>query len=185
MKKVAVMFANGFEEIEAITIVDVLRRADIDVFIVGLDREIVVGVHGISVKVDMLLNQLNTDEFDMIVLPGGLPGATNLAQSKELCEVLRRFDNDGKLIGAICAAPMALGVAGVLKDSFTCYPGFEMNVRADKTGFVGDKNVVSDQNIITSAGPATSMIFALEIVKELCGIGTYENLKNELLYNRL
>ncbi|MCD8213442.1 MAG: DJ-1/PfpI family protein [Campylobacter sp.] len=185
MKKVAVILANGFEEIEALSVVDVLRRAQIDTLCVGLDRTLVVGAHGVSVESDILLDELKEYEFDAIVLPGGLPGAQNLADSKELGKILRLFDDNDKLICAICAAPMALASAGVLKDFFTCYPGFETNVRKDKSGYIGDKNVICDHNIMTSKGPATAMEFALEIVKELNGSSSYESVKNELLYNCL
>ena len=185
MKRVAVIFANGFEEIEALSVVDILRRADIDALCVGLDRALVVGAHGVSVKVDLLLSELREIELDAIVLPGGLPGAQNLADSKELGEILRRFDDNGKLICAICAAPMALAKAGVLKDAFTCYPGFETNVRADKNGYISDKNVICDHNIMTSRGPATAMEFALEIVKELNGTSSYESVRDGLLYHSL
>ncbi|MBE2984751.1 DJ-1/PfpI family protein [Campylobacter sp. RM9344] len=185
MNKVAVILANGFEEIEALSVVDILRRAQIDTVTVGLDRALVTGSHGIAVQSDILLSELNEIEFDMIVLPGGLPGATNLAKSEELCSLLRKFDDNAKLIAAVCAAPMALEAAGVLKQKFTCYPGFESSVRANKSGYTSDKKVVFDHNIITSCGPAMAMEFALELVKELKGIGVYESVMSELLYDRL
>ncbi|CZE51459.1 DJ-1 family glyoxalase III [Campylobacter geochelonis] len=180
MKKVAVVFANGFEEIEALSIVDVLRRADIDALSVGLEKKNVTGAHGVELKTDMVLDDLKVEEFEMIILPGGLPGAKHLAQSEKLGVVLREFDTNNLKIGAICAAPWALSTAGVLKSSYTCYPGFEAEVK--HKGYVSDVNVVKDQNIITSRGPATAMEFALEVVKELRGEARYQEVKNGLLF---
>lgn len=180
MKKVAVVLATGFEEIEAVTIIDVLRRADIDAISVGFDSEVVKGMHDIDIKVDMLLSELSVVEFDMIILPGGLLASELLARSEVFGEILRDFDRNNLKIGAICAAPWALATAGVLKNSYTCYPGCETKV-AHK-GYTSAVNVVKDQNIITSRGPATAMEFALEIVKELKDEQTYLQLKDWLLF---
>ena len=182
MKKVAVILADGFEEIEALTSVDVLRRAGAIASIASLKDVQIRGAHNISVKADVTLREVEELGYDAIVLPGGLPGASNLANDADLKEILRKFDKDGKLICAICAAPMALESAGVLKDSFVCYPGFEENVRGDKRGYVSDENVLKDQNIITGKGPAFSMEFALCIVKNLLGEEAYLKVKNDLLY---
>ncbi|NLK66931.1 MAG: DJ-1 family protein [Campylobacteraceae bacterium] len=181
MSKVAVILADGFEEIEAVTVIDILRRADIDALGVGLTKKIVKGTHGVEIKADTILDAIDVDEFSMIVLPGGLPGAKYLAESKELGEKLREFNEKGLKIGAICAAPWALSTAGVLKESYTCYPGFEKNV-AHK-GYTDDKNVVVDSNIITSKGPATAMEFALSLVKELKGETKYQEIKSGLLFS--
>ena len=182
MKKVAVILADGFEEIEALTSVNVLRRAGAIASIASLKDVQIRGAHNISVKADVTLREVEELGYDAIVLPGGLPGASNLANDADLKEILRKFDKDGKLICAICAAPMALESAGVLKDSFVCYPGFEENVRGDKRGYVSDENVLKDQNIITGKGPAFSMEFALCIVKNLLGEEAYLKVKNDLLY---
>lgn len=182
MKKVAVILADGFEEIEAITSVDVLRRAGATVSIASLKDAQIRGAHNIVVKADVTLREVEELGYDAIVLPGGLPGAENLANDAKLREILHKFDKEGKLICAICAAPMALESAGVLKDSFVCYPGFEENVRSDKRGYVSDKNVLKDQNIITGKGPAFSMEFALCVVKNLLGDEAYLKVKNDLLY---
>jgi len=182
MKKVAVILADGFEEIEALTSVDVLRRAGVVVSVVGLNDVCVRGTHNIVVKADVTLREMRELNYDAVVLPGGLPGASNLANDADLKEILRKFDKDGKLICAICAAPMVLERARVLKEHFVCYPGFEENVRSDKRGYVSDKNVLKDQNIITGKGPAFSMEFALFIVKNLLGDEAYLQVKNDLLY---
>jgi len=178
--KIAVIFATGFEEIEALSVVDILRRAELEALIVGLDAAEITGAHGVSVKADMTLDELNVREFDMIVLPGGLPGAKFLANSQKLGDILNEFDRNDAKIAAICAAPWALATAGVLKDHYTCYPGFEAQVGAP--GYTAEANVVVDQNIITSRGPATAMEFALILVRELCGNEKYTEIKNGLLF---
>lgn len=178
--KVAVVLANGFEELEAISIIDILRRAEIDAASVGLDKKCVCGAHGVEMIADEILDDIKVSEFDMIVLPGGLPGAENLAKSERLGQVLRDFDANNTKIGAICAAPWALATAGVLKSSYTCYPGFESQIA--HPGYTNSANVVKDQNIMTSKGPATAMEFALQIVRELKGEQVYSKLKSDLLF---
>lgn len=181
MKKIAVMFADGFEEIEAMSIVDILRRAGMETLSVGLFKKIVTGAHNVEIKADMILDDLKVDEFDMIVLPGGLPGAEHLAKSEKLAQILKEFDSKNLKIAAICAAPWALSKAGVLKDRYTCYPGFENQV--DHRGYDANSNVVIDKNIITSRGPATAMEFALALIKELVGENKYKEVKKGLLFN--
>ena len=177
--KVAIVLANGFEEIEAVSLIDILRRAEIDAASVGLDKKCVCGAHGVEMIADEILDDI-VSEFDMIVLPGGLPGAENLAKSERLGQVLRDFDANNAKIGAICAAPWALATAGVLKSSYTCYPGFENQIA--HPGYTNSANVVKDQNIMTSKGPATAMEFALQIVRELKGEQVYSKLKSDLLF---
>lgn len=178
--KVAIVLANGFEEIEAVSLIDILRRADIDAVSVGLDKKCVCGTHGVEMISDEILDDIKVSEFDMIVLPGGLPGAENLAKSEKLGKILRDFDANNAKIGAICAAPWALATAGVLKSSYTCYPGFENQIA--HPGYTNSANVVKDQNIMTSKGPATAMEFALQIVRELKGEQVYSKLKSDLLF---
>lgn len=180
MKKVAIILADGFEEIEAITVIDILRRAEIKAVSVGLNKKIINGTHGIEIKADMILDDLNVSEFDMIVLPGGLPGAEYLAKSEKLAKILKEFDDKNLKIAAICAAPWALSTAKVLKNSYTCYPGFEKTI--NHKGYDDRKNVVIDENIITSKGPATAMEFTLNLVKILLGDDKFNALKTELLY---
>jgi len=179
MSKVLLPLATGFEEIEAVTIVDILRRADIDVVIAGLGKKQVVGAHGIKIQSDGHVEDMSSSDFDMIVLPGGLPGAVNLQNDVTVQKLLKDFDSQNKYIGAICAAPIALQSAGVLKDDYTCYPSFEQNIREE--GYKSDKDVVMDKNVITSRGPATAMKFALSIVAKLCGDTKSEEIKNQLL----
>jgi 4-methyl-5(b-hydroxyethyl)-thiazole monophosphate biosynthesis len=181
MNKVLVPLASGFEEIEAVSIIDVLRRANIEVLVASLDEDATVkGANGISVVTDLHVGSVNSDELDMIVLPGGVEGTYNLAEDANVQRILKEMDAKGKNIGAICAAPFALNKAGVLKQNYTCYPSFEEHIRED--GYMADKAmVVQDENVMTSRGPATSICFALQIVKKLEGEETYAALKEGLL----
>lgn len=261
--KIAVILADGFEEIEAITLIDILRRAGANVKIVGLSSKNIRGAHGIKIEADEIFDDVFSrenidenidacakplnpardlnqdtkeqnldqileanspkstihcsvkqtpnldenliDDFDAILLPGGLPGAKFLAQSKKLGAVLRKFSAQGKKIGAICAAPWALASAGVLRGEFVCYPGFEKQVLSandefmrvqngeknsqicgenlqNELKFCGDKNVLINGNILTSKGPATAMEFALILVREICGETKYNEIKSDLLF---
>ena len=180
MAKVAVIMANGFEEIEALSVVDILRRAGAEASMVALENTLEVdGAHGVSLRVDIIFDEYDFDSADMIVLPGGLPGAEYLAKSDKLAKKLQAAKASNKKLAAICAAPWALSTAGVLGEAYTCYPGFEGTV--NHAGYSADKNVVVDKNIITSRGPATAMEFALTLVKELFGEQKYSELKSGLL----
>lgn len=180
-QKVLVPLASGFEEIEAVSIIDVLRRAEIEVFVASLNAVMLVkGANGIIVQADLDINTLNADDIDMIVLPGGWGGTHALADDEKVQSILRDMDAKGKNIGAICAAPYALNKAGVLKEKYTCYPSVEEEIQ--KEGYMGDTTmVVEDKNVMTSRGPATAICFALEIVKKLKGQERYEALKAGLL----
>ncbi|ALV24971.1 DJ-1/PfpI family protein [Campylobacter iguaniorum] len=180
MKNVAVILANGFEEMEAMSILDILRRGGVNAVAVALEELDVAGAHQVKVQADIKFDDVNFSEFNMIVLPGGLPGAEYLAKSVKLQKVLQEFDKSGKKLGAICAAPWALGTAGVLKNAYTCYPGFEATVA--KAGYNPNQNVLRDENIITSKGPATAMEFALEILRDLAGEVVYSEVKSGLLF---
>jgi len=181
MSKVLVPLANGFEEIEAVSIIDVLRRAEIEVLVASLDDEkMVKGANGIVVLADKEVKDISSDELDMMVLPGGWDGTHALADDINVQKLLQEMDAKGKRIGAICAAPFALNKAGVLKDEYTCYPSVEDEIKKD--GYLGDKSmVVESKNVLTSRGPATAICFALEIVKKLKGDDMYSALKSGLL----
>ncbi len=181
MTTVLVPIAKGFEEIEAVTIIDVLRRADIEVVVASLDENALVqGANGIVIETDVEIKNVYTDIIDMIILPGGWDGTYALADDENVQRMLKEMDAKGKNIAAICAAPFALNAAGVLKQNYTCYPSVEDQIRLD--GYQGDKSmIVQDGNIMTSRGPGTSICFALEIVKKLKGEETYEALKAGLL----
>ncbi len=176
--KIVVPLADGFEEIEAVSIIDVVRRAGIEVIIAGVERDVLKGAHDISIKADCLISDINGDEFDMIVLPGGYGGTMILAKNQKVQSLLKEFDAKNKNIGAICAAPIALKEAGVIKNRYTCYPSVEDVIGVEK--FVNE-TVVEDENILTSRGPGTAICFGLAIVKKLAGEESYQALKNGLL----
>lgn len=176
MKKVATILANGFEEIEALTIVDVLRRAGIDCDTIGFE-ESVTGSHQITVEVDRLWNG-DLSDYDAIFLPGGMPGAANLRDHEELIAALQAERNNGKTISAICAAPIVLARAGLLKGkNYTCYDGFEQEIQ---DGHYLKETVVKDGNLLTSRGPSTALALAYALVDHLGGDA--QGLREGMLY---
>ena len=179
MAKILVTISNGFEEIEAVSIIDICRRAGIEVVTAGVEDRVLIGAHSIKIEMDKRVDEVNSSDFDMIVLPGGLPNAFTLADDNDVQRLLKEFEEKNKKIGAICAAPYALHKAGVLNQNYTCYPSFEKKIKDD--GYQDDKNVVTDNNVITSRGPATAIDFALEIVNILCEKEIYTNVKSGLL----
>jgi 4-methyl-5(b-hydroxyethyl)-thiazole monophosphate biosynthesis len=180
MATILVPIATGFEEIEAVSLIDVLRRAGIKVIMASLnDRLQVQGANGISVVADCSINSIKSDDIDMILLPGGWGGTDNLVESSYVQDLLKDMNNKNKTIGAICAAPYALHTAGVLSENFTCYPSVEEKIRLD--GYNSDLKVIEDGNIITSRGPGTAICLGLYLVKKFAGIEIYEGLKAGLL----
>ena len=163
---VYVFLAEGFEEIEALATVDILRRCEIPVQTVSISENLLVtGTHGISVKADILKENLREDEADALVLPGGLPGADNLENCSFVTDLLKQKAQEGKILAAICAAPKVFGVLGLLSGlKATCYPGFEAKLVG---AIVKPKNVVCDKNIITSRGAGTTHEFAYAIATAL------------------
>lgn len=180
MSRVLVPLAEGFEEIEAINIIDVLRRGDIEVLIASLDeKREVKGAHNVVVMAEMKIADVDISSLDMIVLPGGWGGTVALRDDANVQRILKEMDAEGKNIGAICAAPLALHTAGVLKHNYTCYPTIEKQIRED--GFSDQDMVVTDGNVMTSRGPATAICFGLQIVKKLKGEQKYSEVKSALL----
>jgi len=179
MEKVCIHLANGFEEIEALAVVDILRRAEIATEIVSITgQKEVTGAHDITVIADSLFEEVNYEEVKMILLPGGMPGSRNLDQHQGLRNQIKNFHTNGKPLGAICAAPLVLGSAGVLKGkAATCYPGFEKELPGAK---VSGQPIIRDGNIITGKGAGYAMHFALEIVKILKDNATAEHIKNAM-----
>lgn len=168
MTKVYIFLTDGFEEIEALTVVDILRRANIEISTISITgNEYVTGSHQIMVKADLLFEQVDFLDADMLVLPGGMPGTKHLGTHLGLDKLLKRFNSEGKKLSAICAAPSILGEKGILKGrEATCFPGFE----AALTGAnVKNSSVVEDGNIITSKGMGTAIDFSLALVKNLVG----------------
>jgi len=168
MKNIAVHLTEGFEEIEAISIIDVLRRAELSVTTISMTENLVVtGSHGIKVIADKNFSDVNYDLIDMIILPGGMPGAANLNDHLGLREQILNFNESNKLLGAICAAPLVFGNLGILKDvNATCYPGFENQLHG---AIVTHENVEVSDNIITAKGAGVAVHFALKIVEILKG----------------
>ncbi len=179
MSKIVIPISNGFEEIEAISIIDICRRANIEVVIAGVEALETIGAHNIKVTADCKIEDVKEDDFDLIVLPGGLPNAFTLADNEHVQKLLKEFKSSDKYIAAICAAPYALHKAEVLNKDYTCYPSFEQKIVPEN--YISNQNVVKDGNVITSRGPATAMEFALKIVKLLKGDETYEELRQGLL----
>lgn len=167
MSKILVPLAPGFEEIEALTVVDILRRADLEVVVAGLQPGPVTGAHAITVVPDAALDDVNAGVFDAIVLPGGQPGANNLKADQRVLAILKECAASGKLIGAICAAPIVLAAAGLLDGKkATCYPTYTGRLDG---GTYEEAPVVHDGNIITSRGPGTAIPFGLALAARLNG----------------
>ncbi|MDF2801337.1 MAG: hypothetical protein K0S61_1240 [Anaerocolumna sp.] len=163
---VYLFLAEGFEEIEALTVVDLLRRAEIGITTVSItDTQKVTGAHLITVEADVLFNDINYNEAEMLVLPGGMPGTKHLGEYEPLVQLLKDFHRQNKEIAAICAAPSVLGINGILKGKrATCYPGFEGKlIEAVYTA----SKTEEDGNIITGKGMGTAIDFSLKIIEKL------------------
>ncbi len=179
MKRVLVPLAPGFEEIEALAVVDILRRAGAEVVTAGTVEGAIEGRSAIRVVADRELEGVSGEGFDMIVLPGGSPGTANLKKDPRIIKLVREFYNAKKLVAAICAAPTVLSAAGVTGDKkITCHPG----VREKLTGEnLSEERVVVDRNIITSRGPGTAVEFAFKLVELLFGPETVEKVNRGVL----
>lgn len=181
MSKVCVFFGTGFEEIEALTVVDLLRRASVDVAMVSITGEKqVTSSHKVTVEMDMLLEEVDFSKVDMIVLPGGMPGTTNLEECKPLMEQVEIFYKEGKYLSAICAAPSIFGHKGMLKGRNACsYPDFESHL--EDAGVTKNPVEISD-NIITSRGMGTAIDFGLAIVARMTDEQTAQDLSEKIIY---
>jgi 4-methyl-5(b-hydroxyethyl)-thiazole monophosphate biosynthesis len=179
MPRVAVILADGFEEVEAMAIIDVLRRAGIDTIIAGLHGGHIASARNVKVIPDTVIDAVKADDFDMIVLPGGQPGSDSLNADVRVKELITDFSRKGKLTGAICAAPIVLANAGVLKGKrATSYPSYK-----DKLGgaVYEEKSVVTDGNVMTSRGAGTALSFGLAIVERLVSKETARKIKEAML----
>lgn len=168
MKPILLFLAPGFEEIEAITIIDVLRRAQLNIISVSITGDhSVTGAHGITMMADELYPDIDLNDSSMLILPGGMPGTKNLNVHEGLKNLLKNFNAEGKPIAAICAAPLILGQLGILQGKeATCYPGYENNLIGAR---LSKKQVVQSGNIITANGPGAAAKFALQIVTLFSG----------------
>lgn len=183
MKKVFIFMANGTEEIEALTVVDLLRRAGISISTVSVNNaEYITGSHGITVKTDMGIDDVIWDDACMLVLPGGMPGTNKLMDCEILCEKLKEFSEEGRYVAAICAAPSILGVNGLLEGKkATCYPGFEEKLLGAE--YV-EEPVVKDGNTITSRGLGTAIEFSAAIISAVADEETAENILEKVIYKK-
>lgn len=182
MASVLLPLAKGFEELEAVALIDVMRRAGIDVRLAYLEDELqgdlVLGANGITLQADISLKNIISDDFDMIVLPGGWGGTYALAENLRVLELLKEFKST-KVVGAMCAAPYVLKKAGILGNDYTCYPGAKDEI--DHPGYREDSKVVSDGNVMTSRGPGTAVCFGLAIVERLVGPESMQDVKDGML----
>jgi len=182
MSKSLIFLAPGYEEVEMLTVVDMLRRAGIEINMVSITGTLeVTGSHNITIKADQLFANADFNSTDMLILPGGMPGTNNLLAYKPLTYKLVEFNNSGKAVAAVCAAPSVLGALGILNGkNATCYPGFEEKL----TGATYQKQpVVRDGNVITSRGMGTCIDFAGEIITLLDTKAKADDIKEKIIYN--
>ena len=183
MSAILLPLAKGFEEVEAVSLIDVLRRGGLAVRIAhmdgDMDTDMVLGANGITIKADTSIANVIEEDFEMILLPGGWEGTYTLADNETVQRLLKEFQAKGKTIGSICAAAYALKRADVLGNDYTCYPAAADEV--NHPGYRDDQAVVIDGNVMTSRGPGTALCFGLEIVKKFSGEETYKAVKEGML----
>lgn len=179
--KYAILMDDGVEEIEALTVVDILRRAEIEIDMISAsDDRRVTGAHGIVIEADNIGNDVRFSKYDGVIIPGGMGNVNRLKANSHVSFVLKSFLSRNDLIAAICAGPTVLGALDILKErKATCYPGLEDQLNCASTP---SDNVVIDDNIITSKGPGTAMEFALAIVAYLKDQETADAVRKALLY---
>ncbi len=179
---VYIFLAEGFEDIEAVAVIDILRRADVTVRSVSIgDKKEVTSAHGLTVVADIMIDDVDLKRADMLVLPGGMPGTRNLGKSKKLLTILELAEKDNKYIAAICAAPTVLAQAGLLKGKKAiCYPGFEAELEG---AVIHDDLVVKDGKLITSKGPGTAMLFAYALVDVLKGNLESDAIRKSMIFD--
>ncbi|MFU8780720.1 MAG: DJ-1 family glyoxalase III [Kiritimatiellia bacterium] len=180
MPKTLVLVANGSEEMEAVITIDVLRRAGWPVTVAAVQQDTTITAsRGVQIVADAALASIDTTSYDLLVLPGGKGGADTFTEDPNVQQAIKAFDADNKTIAAICAAPLALDAAGILRNRrYTCYPGVEENIHA---GTYTTATVVIDQNLVTSPGPGTSFAFALALVERLENKKAADTLRRQML----
>ncbi len=181
MSKALVFLADGFEEVEAVSVIDILRRAKITVDVASIQDQIRVrGAHDITIEADKLLSDIrDINSYDAVITPGGLPGSTNLRDDELVISFIKEASQNKKIVASICASPIVLEKAGLTAGKAgTSFPGMR-----DQVNFAKYKEdlVVQDDKLITSRGPATALLFALELVKQLKGIEVYKEIREALL----
>lgn len=181
-KKVALFIENGSEELEFIAPLDIMRRANLEVDLISANNEdFITSSHNVKIIADKKINEVNNIlDYDAIVIPGGIPGSTLLRDNKKIIEFYQKMYNSGKLVAAICAAPIVLSAAGITDDKeVTSYPGFDKEI--NYKNYNSDKAVVIDKNVITAQGPAVAILFGYEIVNYLLQDNTAEDVKQAML----
>lgn len=183
MSKVYVFLADGFEEIEGLTVVDLLRRAKIDTEMVSImETKQVKGSHGIEVSADSMFADHDYADADILVLPGGMPGTLNLGNHEGLCELLKKHYGEDKKIAAICAAPSVFGQLGFLNGRVaTCYPGFESKLEG---AIVCATKVAVDGNVTTAKGMGAAIDFSLKLIEQLTSKETASEISEGIIYNQ-
>lgn len=183
MSKVYVFLAEGFEEIEGLTVVDLLRRAKIDTEMVSvMEGRQITGSHGIKVTADSMFADVDFADADVLVLPGGMPGTLNLGKHEGLCELLKKHYEAEKMIAAICAAPSVFGELGFLNGRIaTCYPGFESKLEG---AIVCGAKVAVDGHVVTSRGLGTAIDFALKLIELLKDLETSSQISDAIIYRQ-
>lgn len=181
MKEIGIFMADGCEEIEGLTVVDIVRRAKLSITTISINgTKKVTSSHEVTFETDAVAEEVDYEKLDAIVLPGGMPGTTHLGQNVIVNNTIKKFAAEGKLVAAICAAPSVLGAAGILSGKkATCHPGFEEKLTGANTS---EDAVVTDGAIITSRGMGTAIPFALAIVRYFTDEATVEHIKTGLVY---
>lgn len=181
-KKVTLFIENGSEELEFIAPLDIMRRANLEVDLISANNEdFITSSHNVKIIVDKKIEEVNNIlDYDAIVIPGGMPGSTLLRDNKKIIEFYQTMYNSGKLVAAICAAPIVLSAAGITNDKeVTSYPGFDKEI--NYKNYNSEKAVVIDKNVITAQGPAVTILFGYEIVNYLLQDNTAEDVKKAML----
>ena len=181
-KKVALFIENGSEELEFIATLDIMRRANLEVDLISANNEdFITSSHNVKILADKKIDEVNNIlDYDAIVIPGGMPGSTLLRDNKKIIEFYQTMYNSGKLVAAICAAPIVLSAAGITDDKeVTSYPGFDKEI--NYKNYNSEKAVVIDKNVITAQGPAVAILFGYEIVNYLLQDNTAEDVKKAML----
>lgn len=186
MSKVSVFFADGCEEVEALTVVDLLRRAGIHTDMVSITgNQLVTSSHQVGIQTDVLFEEMDFSDTDLLVLPGGMPGTLHLQAHEGLTTLLKKYDEEGKqgnnkYVAAICAAPSVLGGLGILKGRRACcYPGFEEKLTGAE---VEESPAVRDGHVITGRGMGTAIPFGLKLIEVLCGAEKAEEVKKSIVF---
>jgi len=182
MKSAALLLAQGFEEVEAVAPIDILRRGEVTTDVISISDHLdVCGARNIIVKADLTMAQADFSKYDMLILPGGGPGVDNLIACPEVLEQVRNFVSENRLVGAICAAPKVLVKAGVINDrTVTSYPSLEPEISGQAKAY-SQERVVEDGNIISSRAAGTALEFGLALLKALQGPDVSEKVKSEIL----